>query len=186
MKQLSKSRPSTLVELPIQYADYAVWQREWLASGPLAEQLDYWKKQLADAPARIEIQTDRPRPATQSYRGATETVTFPTDLLNGLQVLGKSEGATLYMTLLAAFQVLLHRYTGQNNIVVGTVVANRTRAEVEDLIGIFVNTLPMHTDVGGNPSFRELLRASPDHGTRSFLPSGPSVRGTGESNGSRS
>ena len=152
-----ESRPSTLVELPIQYADYAVWQREWLASGPLAEQLDYWKKQLADAPARIEIQTDRPRPAIQSYRGATETVTFPTDLLNGLQVLGQSEGATLYMTLLAAFQVLLHRYTGQNNIVVGTVVANRTRAEVEDLIGIFINTLPMHTDVGGNPSFRELL-----------------------------
>jgi amino acid adenylation domain-containing protein/FkbH-like protein len=153
-----EGRPSTLADLPIQYADYAVWQRAWLDSGALVHQLYYWKKQLADAPARVEMPTDRPRPATQSYRGGTETVTYPIELLNRLQALAGSEETTLYMTLLAAFQLMLHRYTGQNNIVVGTAVANRTRAEVEDLIGVFINTVPMHTDLAGNPSFRELLQ----------------------------
>jgi amino acid adenylation domain-containing protein len=150
--------PSPLPELPIQYADFAVWQREWIESDLIAGQLAYWKKQLAGAPDRIDLPTDRPRPAVQRYRGATETVWFSTELLKGLHSLGQSEGVTLYMTLLAAYQSLLYRYTGQEKIVVGSPIANRTRAEIEDLIGFFVNTLVMHSDLSGNPTFRELLQ----------------------------
>ena len=150
--------PSPSPELPIQYADFAVWQRDWIESDQIAAQLSYWKDQLADAPERIDLPTDRPRLAIETYRGATETVTFSTSLLKELNQLGQREGVTLYMTMLAAFQTLLHRYTGQDNIVVGSPIANRTRAEIEDLIGFFVNTLVMHTDVSGNPTFLELLQ----------------------------
>jgi len=150
--------PSPLPDLPIQYADFAVWQRQWIESDLIAGQLAYWKNQLAGAPERINLPTDRPRPAVQSYRGATETVFFPTALLNQLHVLGQREDVTLYMTLLAAFQTLLQRYTGQESIVVGSPIANRTRAEIEDLIGFFVNMLVMHSDLSGNPTFRELLQ----------------------------
>jgi len=153
-----ENRPSPLPELPIQYADFAVWQRDWIESELIAGQLAYWRKQLAGAPDRIDLPTDRPRPAVQRYRGATETVWFSTDLLKELHSLGQHEGVTLYMTLLAAYQSLLYRYTGQERIVVGSPIANRTRAEIEDIIGFFVNMLVMHSDLSGNPTFRELLQ----------------------------
>ncbi|HYH80735.1 MAG TPA: condensation domain-containing protein, partial [Longimicrobium sp.] len=151
-------RESPLSELPVQYADYAVWQREQLAGGVLERQLAYWRERLADAPALLELPTDRPRPAVQRYRGATVPVALSPELLERLQALGRSEGATLYMTLLGAFQVLLSKYSGSEDIVVGSTIAGRTRKEVEELIGFFVNTLVLRTDLSGDPSFREVLR----------------------------
>src|SRR5262249_2458714 len=133
-------RPSPLSELPIQYADYAVWQREQLQGEALAEQLAYWKAQLADLPT-LQLPTDHPRPAGPSFRGAHRTFSPPPELAARLRELSRREGATLFMTLLAAFQVLLSRYSGQQDIVVGSPIAGRTRAEVEGLIGFFVNTL---------------------------------------------
>ncbi len=150
-------RPSPLPPLPVQYADYAVWQREWLQGETLATQLDYWRQQLQDAPARLELPTDRPRPAVQTAHGATLDFTIPADVAAVWQQLSQQEGGTLFMTLLAAFQVLLHRYSGQNHITVGSPIANRNQVETEGLIGFFVNTLVFHTDLSGNPSFRQLL-----------------------------
>jgi amino acid adenylation domain-containing protein/non-ribosomal peptide synthase protein (TIGR01720 family) len=151
-----------LPELPIQYADYAEWQLEQLAlAGPdneLAQRLDYWRTQLAGAPPVLELPTDHPRPATPSYRGAQYPIALPAALSKTLQQLSQREGVTLYMTLLAAFQTLLARYTGQDDIVVGSPIANRTQGETEDLIGMFVNTLALRSDLGGDPSFRELLQ----------------------------
>ena len=153
-----EGRESPLSELPVQYADYAVWQREQLAGGVLDRQLAYWRERLADAPALLELPTDHPRPAVQTYRGATVPVELSLELLERLQALGRSEGATLYMTLLAAFQVLLSKYSGSEDVVVGSPIAGRTRKEVEGLIGFFVNTLVLRTDLSGAPSFREVLR----------------------------
>ncbi|HEX2077834.1 MAG TPA: condensation domain-containing protein, partial [Longimicrobium sp.] len=153
-----EGRESPLPELPVQYADYAVWQHEQLAGGVLDRQLAYWRERLADAPALLELPTDHPRPAVQTYRGATVPVELSVELLERLQALGRSEGATLYMTLLAAFQVLLSKYSGSKDIVVGTSIAGRTRKEFEELIGFFVNTLVLRTDLSGDPSFRETLR----------------------------
>jgi amino acid adenylation domain-containing protein len=150
-------RPSPLPELPIQYADFAHWQREWLQGEVLEAQLSYWKEQLKDTPAVLELPTDRPRPAVQSFRGALHYFVLPRPLSEELKALSRREDATLFMTLLAAFKTLLYRYTGQTDLVVGTPIANRTRAELEELIGFFVNTLALYTDLGGNPSFRELL-----------------------------
>ncbi|HEU4558943.1 MAG TPA: non-ribosomal peptide synthase/polyketide synthase, partial [Longimicrobium sp.] len=152
-----EGRESPLPELPVQYADYAVWQREQLAGDALDRQLAYWKERLAGAPELLELPTDRPRPAVQSYRGATVPVALSPELLERLQALGRSEGATLYMTLLGAFQVLLSKYGGSEDVVVGSPIAGRTRGEVEELIGFFVNTLVLRTDLSGDPSFRELL-----------------------------
>ena len=149
---------SPLAELGIQYGDYAVWQREWLQGAVLAEQVEYWREQLRGAPGVLELPTDRPRPKVQSYRGAREVVRLERELTERLQELSRGEGATLFMTLLAAFKVLLSRYTGQKNIVVGAPVANRQRQEVEGLIGCFVNTLVLRTDLSGDPSFGELLQ----------------------------
>ncbi|HVG45250.1 MAG TPA: condensation domain-containing protein, partial [Longimicrobium sp.] len=149
---------SPLPELAVQYADYAVWQREQLAGEVLDRQLAYWKERLADAPALLELPTDHPRPAVQTYRGATVPVELSLELLERLQALARSEGATLYMTLLGAFQVLLGKYGGSEDIVVGSDIAGRTRREVEELIGFFVNTLVLRTDLSGDPSFREVLR----------------------------
>ncbi|HEU4452404.1 MAG TPA: condensation domain-containing protein, partial [Longimicrobium sp.] len=149
---------SPLAELAVQYADYAVWQREQLAGEVLDRQLTYWKERLADAPALLELPTDHPRPAVQTYRGATVPVELSPELLERLQALGRSEGATLYMTLLGAFQVLLSKYSGSEDVVVGSPIAGRTRGEVEELIGFFVNTLVLRTDLSGDPSFRETLR----------------------------
>ncbi len=147
-----------LAELPVQYADYAVWQREQLAGESLERQLAYWRERLAGAPELLELPTDHPRPAVQTFRGADEQIELPGELLERLRDLGRSEGATLYMVVLAAFQVLLSRYSGSEDIVVGSPIAGRTRKEVEELIGFFVNTLVLRTDLSGDPGFREVLR----------------------------
>ncbi|HLK58956.1 MAG TPA: amino acid adenylation domain-containing protein, partial [Chthonomonadaceae bacterium] len=150
-------RPPTLPELPIQYADYAAWQRQWLQAEELERQVQYWKQHLAGAPALLELPTDRPRPAIQSYRGARLRQEFSPELTASLKALCRREGATLFMTLLAAFQTLLARYSSQDDIVVGTTIANRTQSEIEGLIGFFVNTLALRVDLSGDPSFVELL-----------------------------
>jgi amino acid adenylation domain-containing protein len=153
----SDGRQSPLAELEVQYADYAIWQREWLQGEVLERQSAYWRKQLADTPPALELPTDRPRPAVRSYRGALEAVRLSPELTEALKELSRREGATLFMTLLAAFQVLLRRYSGQEDVVVGTPIANRTRSETEQLIGFFVNTLALRTDLSGDPSFRAVL-----------------------------
>jgi len=141
----------------VQYADYAQWQREHLTGEVLEQQLQYWREQLAGAPALLELPADRPRPAVQSFRGARESVRLGAELTRALQELSRAEGVTLFMTLLAGFAALLWRYTGERDVVVGTPVANRGRREVESLIGFFVNTLPLRMQVGGEESFRETL-----------------------------
>jgi amino acid adenylation domain-containing protein len=154
----SKGEASPLAELPIQYADFAHWQRQWLQGAELEEQLAYWKRQLDGSPPLLELPTDRPRPAMQGYRGATHSFILPAQLSSALHALSQSEGVTLFMTLLAAFKTLLYRYTGQADIVVGSPIANRRRAEIEGLIGFFVNTLALRTDLSAGPTFLQLLR----------------------------
>jgi amino acid adenylation domain-containing protein len=151
-----QGKPSPLPELPIQYADFACWQRQWLQGKVLEAQVHYWKEQLRGV-APLELPTDHPHPAVQTFRGATQGVLLPAALSEDLKQLSQREGVTLFMTLLASFQVLLARYTGQTDITVGTPIANRTRAEVEGLIGFFVNTLVLRSDLSGNPSFQQLL-----------------------------
>ncbi len=155
-------RPSPLAELPIQYADYALWQRNWLQGEVLNRQLKYWKDQLNGAAAVLELPTDRPRPPVQSYRGASVPFTLPVELTRSLRELARAEGVTLFMLLMAVFQTLLFRYSGQSEITVGTPAAGRTRSETEGLIGFFINTLVLRTDFSGDPSFRELLRRVKD------------------------
>ncbi|WP_149402957.1 non-ribosomal peptide synthetase, partial [Dictyobacter arantiisoli] len=150
-------QPSPLPDLPIQYADFAVWQRAWFQGEMLNAQLAYWKTQLADAPTVLELPTDRARPAVKTYHGAHHVFALPEALSQGLNVLSRQEGVTLFMTLLAGFQVLLARYTGVEDLVVGVPIANRNRVETEALIGFFVNTLVLRGDLRENPSFRELL-----------------------------
>ena len=150
-------QPNPLETLPIQYADYAVWQREWLSDEILDRQLSYWQQQLAGAKPLLELPTDHPRPAAQTYRGASQSFILPKSLSDRLKQLSRREGVTLYMSLLAAFQTLLYRYSRQEDIVVGSGIAGRNRAEIERLIGFFVNTLVLRTDLSGNPSFQELL-----------------------------
>jgi amino acid adenylation domain-containing protein len=147
---------SPLPELPIQYADFAVWQRHALQGEVLETQLSYWKKQL-DGVSPLQLLTDRPRPLTQSFRGAKRSLAFSKKLTEDLKALSRREAVTLFMTLLAAFQTLLHRYTAQDDVAIGSPIAGRTRLEVEGLIGFFVNTLVLRTDLSGKPSFRELL-----------------------------
>ena len=154
---LRHGRPSPLAELPLQYADYAAWQRTWLTGEVLEAQLGYWREQLDGAPALLELPTDRPRPPVQSYRGGRRRFRLPAPLLTRLKALSRQEGVTLFMTLLAAFNVLLQRYSGQDDIVVGSPIAGRTRVETEGLIGFFVNTLALRTDLSGDPPFAELL-----------------------------
>jgi amino acid adenylation domain-containing protein len=150
-------RPSPLAELPIQYADFSIWQREQLQGEVLHKQLNYWKERLSNLPV-LQLPSDHPRPAVFSYRGDIVYRVFPSSLLAGLKSISQQEKSTLFMTLLAAFKVLLHRYTGQMDIVIGSPIANRNRVEIEDLIGFFVNTLVMRSDLSGNPTFREFLR----------------------------
>ena len=150
-------QPSPLAELPIQYADFAAWQRASLGGGALDGQLEYWKGRLAGAPALLELPTDRPRPEVQSFRGALRSFGLGQQLTAALNALGHREGATLYMTLLAAFQCLLYRLSGQEDIVVGSPVAGRNQVETEWLIGFFINTLALRTDLSGDPTFRGLL-----------------------------
>ena len=154
---LVDGQPSPLAELPIQYADFAVWQREWLQGEVLESQLSYWKKQLEGTPAVLNLPTDHPRPAVQSHRGARQSIELSKELTEGLKALSRKEGVTLFMTLLAAFQTLLYRYTGQDDIVIGSPIANRNRAEIEGLIGSFVNTLVLRSNFSDNPTFKELL-----------------------------
>ena len=155
---LLNQQPLPLPPLAIQYADFAHWQRQWLQGETLAAQLEYWQRQLSGAPAIIELPTDRPRPAMQTYRGATHTFELSPQLSSQLNALSRREGVTLFMTLLAAFQTLLARYTNQDDISIGTPIAGRNRQELEGLIGFFINTLVMRTDLSGNPTFRELLK----------------------------
>ncbi|HEX7333867.1 MAG TPA: amino acid adenylation domain-containing protein [Pyrinomonadaceae bacterium] len=157
-KAFSAGEASPLAELPIQYADYAAWQREWLTGEVLQGQLNYWKQQLQGAPPVLEIPTDRTRPAVQTHQGALASHSLGKQLSEQLNALCQKEGVTLYMLLLAAFQTLLSRYSGQTDIVVGTPIAGRTQVETEGLIGFFVNTLALRGDLSGNPTFKEFLQ----------------------------
>lgn len=150
-------RPSPLPEPAIQFVDYAAWQRRWVQSDAAAAQRAYWAQQLAESPPILELPADHPRPPVQSFRGAAVRVELPIELCEALRALSRSEGVTLFMTLLAAFLTLLQRYTGQSDLCVGSGVANRRRRETEGLIGMIVNTVALRTDLAGNPSFRELL-----------------------------
>jgi amino acid adenylation domain-containing protein len=149
-------KPSPLPDLQIQYPDYAVWQRNWLRGETLERQLGYWKKQL-EGVAPIELPFDRPRPANMTFRGGYAPVKIEGPLLDRLRALGARHDCTLFMTVLAAFQVLLYRHTGQSDVVVGTAVANRNHGDAEQLIGFFINSLVMRTSLAGNPTFCELL-----------------------------
>lgn len=153
----SKERSSPLPELRIQYADFAQWQRKRLEGDLLQAQVAYWKRQLRDLPI-LELPSDRLRPAVQTYRGARQTARLAKGPTDALKALSWSEGASLFMTLLAAFQALLYRHTGQEDIVVGTPIAGRNRVEIEELIGFFLNSLVLRTDLSGDCTFRELLR----------------------------
>ncbi len=150
-------RKADLPRLSIQYADFAVWQREWLREETLEQQLDYWRRQFAGM-RMLDLPADRPRSIARTHRGSSAEFKISSELAGSLRSLSRQEGVTLFMTLLAAFQVVLGRHTGQDNVVVGTDVANRNRMETEGLIGFFVNQLALRTDLSGNPSFRELLR----------------------------
>ena len=154
---LAAGRDAELPELPVQYADYAAWQREWLQGEVLGSQVDYWRRRLEDAPQLLHLPTDHPRPAVRSERGGHVAFEVPPDVAAGLKDLAASRGVTLFMTLLAAFAVLLGRYSGETDLVVGTPVGGRNRAEVEGLIGFFVNTLALRCDLSGEPSFEALL-----------------------------
>lgn len=151
-------RVSPLPELPIQYADYVVWQRGWLSGEVVGAQLDYWKKQLHGKVEPLELPTDRPRSSSQSFRGASQSWEFSAELSQALKALGRSEGATLFMVVLAALKALLHYYSGQQQITIGAPVAHRDRAETQPLIGLFLNTLVLSTDMSGDPGFRELVQ----------------------------
>jgi hypothetical protein len=153
----SEGRESPLAELKVQYTDYAVWQREWLSGEFLEGQLEYWRQELAGLAPVLELPMDRPRPAVQSYAGASASYELGEELSGRLRELARAEGVTLFMLLLAGFEALLWRYTGQERFAVGTPVANRTRAELEGLIGFFVNTLALRADLSGDPTFGELL-----------------------------
>ncbi|WP_219536840.1 non-ribosomal peptide synthase/polyketide synthase [Nonomuraea guangzhouensis] len=149
-------RPNPLPPLTVQYADFAVWQRAWLTGSVLDEQLGYWRGQLANPPV-LDLPTDRPRPAVRSTDGAAITFQLDTEVARRLQEISRRHGATMFMTLLTAYTVLLHTYTGQDDLIIGTPVANRNHAETEPLIGFFVNTLALRANVGGDPTFADLL-----------------------------
>ncbi|MBV9179769.1 MAG: hypothetical protein JO356_00535, partial [Acidobacteria bacterium] len=152
-----QGKPSPLPELVIQYADYAMWQRNWLTGTTLENQLSYWREHLRGAPPLLELPSDRPRPEARRFVGAHEAISLAEDVADGVQRLSQQQGVTSFMTMLAGFKALLARYSGQQHIVLGTDIANRTTAETEGLIGFFINLLPLHTDLSGDPSFRELV-----------------------------
>ncbi|HEU4327239.1 MAG TPA: amino acid adenylation domain-containing protein, partial [Roseiflexaceae bacterium] len=154
---LVQGRPVTLPELPIQYGDYAIWQRQWMQGEGQAAQLAYWQRQLAGAPPSLQLPADRPRPAEQTARGAREPFALPEQLAAELAQLGRETGTTRFMVLLAGYAIALSRSSGQTDLVVGTPVAGRTRTETEGLIGCFINTLVLRIDLGGSPTVREVL-----------------------------
>jgi hypothetical protein len=151
-------RQVELNPLEVQYADYAVWQRNWLHGEVLAEQLNYWRGQLRGATNTLELPTIRPHGDVNDIQGTSLRVVYDEDLTSELKALSQREGVTLFMLLLAALSTLLYRYSGQSDVIIGTGVANRSRSELKELIGFFVNMLPLRMDVSGNPTFRELLR----------------------------
>ncbi len=153
----SEGLTSVLPQLPIQYADFTLWQRKWLTGEVLASQLNYWKGQLGGILPILELPTDRPRPPVQTYIGATKSFILSPELTASIKALCQKEGVTLFMTLLTVFKVLLCRYSGQEDVIVGTPIAGRSRSEIEGLMGFFVNTLALRTDLADNPSFRKLL-----------------------------
>ncbi|HEU0077914.1 MAG TPA: amino acid adenylation domain-containing protein, partial [Longimicrobiaceae bacterium] len=154
---LVTGEPSPLAPLPVQYADYAVWQRGWLAGETLERQVAFWRERLAGAPPVLDLPLDRPRPPVQATRGAEHAFLLSPELRRGLEALSRKEGATLFMTLLAAWQLLLAKYAGEEDVTVGTPIAGRTHEATEDVVGMFVNTLALRTDLSSDPSFRELL-----------------------------
>ncbi|AFZ11270.1 amino acid adenylation domain protein [Crinalium epipsammum PCC 9333] len=156
-QEVSSNVSTPLPELNIQYADFAVWQRQWLQGKELENQLEYWTKQLGGDLPILNLPSDRARPAVQTFQGAVEKFVLPPKLTQALTELSQRQGATLFMALLAAFNILLYRYTGQEDILVGTPIANRQRQEIEKLIGLFTNTLVMRTDLSGTPTFKDLL-----------------------------
>ncbi|MEG3875939.1 amino acid adenylation domain-containing protein [Microcoleus sp. herbarium7] len=153
----SNSKSSPLSELPIQYADFALWQQQSLKGEGLETQIAYWKQQLGNTPPVLQLPADYPRPAVQTFRGARKTFSLTAELTKALKALSQNEDATFFMTLLAAFKILLYRYTGIEDVAIGSPIANRNMSEIEQLIGCFVNTLVLRTDLSGNPTFRELL-----------------------------
>jgi amino acid adenylation domain-containing protein len=153
----AQGEPSPLPELPIQYADFAVWQRSWLQGERLEAELGYWRRQLAGVSETLQLPYDHPRPALESFRGGAVSFTLPAGLMRGLEALTRRGGATPSITLLAGFNALLSRYSGREDLAVGLAIANRTRREVEGLIGFFVNTLIARTDLSGSPGFAQLL-----------------------------
>ena len=153
--------PAQLPQLPIQFGDYATWQREWLQGEVLDRQLDYWTQKLTGLPPVLEIPADRPRPPVASNQGALAQFEVGAEVANLLKAFCQHEGVTPYMVLLAVYQLLLYRISGQSDIAVGTAIANRTRSEIEHLVGFFVNTLVMRTDLSSAPSFRELVKRVP-------------------------
>src|ERR1044072_4103522 len=157
-QSFSTGQPSLLPELPVQYADFAVSQREWLRGEVLEDQLSYWRKQLSGAPALLRLPTDSIRAAVKSYRGQSERFVLNAELTAALKALSREHGVTLFMVLLAAFKVLLSRYAQQADVVVGTPIANRQQNEIEGLIGFFVNTLALRTRIERNESFTDLLQ----------------------------
>ncbi|MDF5734350.1 MULTISPECIES: non-ribosomal peptide synthetase [unclassified Nostoc] len=150
-------KPSPLPKLPIQYADFAVWQQQWLSGEVLSSQINYWKTQLAGANTVLKLPTDRPRPPVQTDQGSMQSLMLPQTLSAALKELSHQKGVTLFMTLLAAFGTILHRYTGQEDILIGSPIAGRNRSEIEGLIGFFINTVVLRTDFVGNPSFSSVL-----------------------------
>ena len=157
-----------LEPMPLQYADWAVWHREWLAGGIAETQLEYWRRQLADPPALLDLPTDRPRPPVLSHRGDRTDRFLDADLLAGLHALARAESTTLFVVVLAAFGTLLHRVTGQSDLVVGTPLAGRNRVELERVVGYFMNTLALRMDFTGDPTFREVLRAARETTLQAF------------------
>ncbi len=155
---IEAGRPSPLPELPIQYGDFAAWQREWLQGETLERHLDYWRRQLAGSPPLLALPTDRPRPPVQTFRGGKLAWQLAREESAGLKALAQESGTSLFVTLLSAFQAVLSRWSGQEDICVGTFSGNRNRSEVEGLIGFFINTLVLRGDLGGDPTFRELVK----------------------------
>ncbi|HNG95154.1 MAG TPA: condensation domain-containing protein, partial [Acidobacteriota bacterium] len=153
-----REEQKNLPPLPVQYADYALWQRNWFSGEVLQDQLSFWTKTLGNAAKVLELPTDFPRPAIQEYRGANQRIEFPPELTQALRALSRREGVTLFMTLLAGFHLLLHRYAGQEDVLIGTPVAGRNRREIEGLIGVFVNILVLHARLSADLSFRDLLK----------------------------
>jgi amino acid adenylation domain-containing protein len=153
----SAQKPCSLSELPLQYSDFAFWQKQWLQGEALKNHLAFWKDYLSGVNTILDLHTDHPRPAVQSFRGARQSFRIPGNVLESIKSLAQQERATLFAALLSAFQTLLYRYTNQEDITVGTPVANRNKVEIENLIGFFVNTVAIRVDLSGNPTFRQLL-----------------------------